>query len=80
MAQQIGFATKREFGIRINPHLFRDCAVTSFAIEDPDHIPAVVALLGVRTLRVVEQNYNHASPEGAIRRYFDTLMAIRKNG
>ena len=80
MAQQIGFATKRKFGIKINPHLFRDCAVTSFAIEDPDHIPAVAALLGVRTLRVIERNYNHASPESAIRRYFDTIMAIRENG
>ena len=26
------------FGHALNPHLFRDCAATSIAIEDPDHV------------------------------------------
>jgi integrase/recombinase XerD len=27
--------TKRAFGRRVNPHLFRDCAATSIAVHDP---------------------------------------------
>jgi len=30
--------TRDGFGRAINPHLFRDCAATSIAIEDPCHI------------------------------------------
>jgi len=79
IGQQIELATRREYGVTINPHLFRDCAVTSFSLEDPDHIQATAAVLGVRNLRVVEESYNHASPERAIQRYFDTIMAIRSD-
>ena len=78
IGQQIEFATRSEYGVTINPHLFRDCAVTSFSIEDPNQIQATAAVLGVRNLRVVEESYNHAPPESAIQRYFDALKAIRE--
>lgn len=70
-------ATKKAFGTSVNPHLFRDCAATSFAIEDPNYIQFTAALLGVRALRTVEANYNHAPPEAGIRRYLKALTAIR---
>jgi DNA invertase Pin-like site-specific DNA recombinase len=30
--------TAEAFGRSVNPHLFRDCAATSIAIEDPEHV------------------------------------------
>jgi integrase len=47
-------------GQPINPHLFRDCAATSVAIDDPAHIGIASRLLGHRTGSTSERYYNQA--------------------
>lgn len=42
--------TKARFGHAINPHLFRDCAATSIAIEDPEHVRIIMSILGHTSL------------------------------
>jgi 3',5'-cyclic AMP phosphodiesterase CpdA len=52
--------TREGLGHPINPHLFRDCAATSIAIEDPAHIGIASRLLGHRTRSTTERYYNQA--------------------
>ena len=47
-------------GRAINPHLFRDCAATSIAIDDPGHVGIACRLLGHRAASTTERYYNHA--------------------
>lgn len=69
-------ATKAAFGHGINPHLFRDCAVTSIAIEAPADIGIAGPMLGHRSRRTAEQYYNQAQSITASRRLQDVLLAI----
>jgi hypothetical protein len=46
LAYQIKIQTKRAFGRPINPHLFRDCAATSIAIHDLEHVRIATSILG----------------------------------
>ncbi len=52
--------TKAAFGIEISPHLFRDCAATSIAIEDPGHVQITAGILGHTTLNTSQRYYNQA--------------------
>ena len=42
---RIMLQTKAAFGLPLNPHLFRDCAATSIAIQDPEHVRIAASLL-----------------------------------
>ena len=53
--------TKKAFGVSINPHLFRDCAVTTVAIEDPTHIGIAAPILGHTDPRTTEEHYIQAN-------------------
>jgi hypothetical protein len=55
--------TREGLGRAINPNLFRDCAVTSLAIEAPKHIGIGTPLLGHRSISTTERYYNQARPE-----------------
>ena len=70
--------SQREFGVRINPHLFRDCAATSIALEDPEHVRITRHILGHGTLRTSERHYNHASAVQAAARYQKHMLALRR--
>jgi integrase len=52
--------TRAAFGRAINPHLFRDCAVTTIAMAAPDRIGVARDLLGHASLATTEQYYNQA--------------------
>ena len=67
-------------GHPVNPHLFRDCAATNIAIDDPDHIGIVWRLLGHRTPATTEKYYNLAGAVEASRRFQNTLLARRHGG
>ena len=75
--ERIKRLTCREFGVSINPNLFRDCAATSIAIEDPDHIEVAAVLLGHRSLKITDRYYNQASMVSAARRYHGALSKLR---
>ena len=69
--------TAEAFGTPINPHLFRDCAATSIAIDDPEHVRVASQLLGHRSRATTEQYYNQAQAIDAARRYQDFLVGLR---
>jgi hypothetical protein len=71
--------TREGLGQPINPHLFRDCAVTNVAIEDPTHVGIAFRLLGHRTASTTERHYNQARSIEASRLMQNHLLALRKN-
>jgi len=73
----IGKHTHERFGHSINPHLFRDAAATSIAIEDPDHVGIVTAILGHSTFRTSERYYNQATSLEAARRFQAAIETFR---
>jgi integrase/recombinase XerD len=74
---QIRHRTREGLGQAINPHLFRDCATTSIAIEDPGHIGIASPLLGHLTSTTTERNYNQARSIEATRRLQQTVLSLR---
>ena len=72
--------TKAKFGQSINPHLVRDCAATSTAIKDPDHVRITTSVLGHTSLRTSEHHYDHARSLVAMQRHQANLLALRRLG
>ncbi len=70
--------TERAFGRSINPHLFRDCAATFVALEDPKHIGIVSPLLGHVDPRTAETHYIQANQIVAGRRIRASVAKLRK--
>jgi site-specific recombinase XerD len=75
--QRICNRTQERFGHSINPHLFRDAAATSIAIEDPEHVGIVLAILGHSTIRTSQTYYNQATSIDVARRYQSVIAAYR---
>ncbi|MGO8869097.1 MAG: hypothetical protein ACLQME_21620 [Alphaproteobacteria bacterium] len=80
IAYQVRRHTRAAFGAAINPHLFRDCAATSIAIVDPEHVHIIMDILGHSTLTTSERHYNQARGLEAGRRYQGTIKALRARG
>jgi len=72
--------TRDGLGRPVNPHLFRDCAATSIAIDDPRHIGIATPLLGHRSASTTEKYYNQASAVEASRTMQTFLLALRRGG
>jgi integrase/recombinase XerD len=70
--------TRARFGHPINPHLFRDCAATSIAERDPEHVLITKEILGHSTMRASERYYNHARSQLAISTYQAHVLALRR--
>lgn len=68
--------TRRIFGHPLNPHLFRDCAVTSLAVDDPEHMRVAARILGHRSLRTTNKAYNQATMLSAQRKFAAALEDI----
>jgi len=75
---RITTVTERAFGQPINPHLFRDCAVTTVAINDPEHIGTAAPLLGHTDPRTTEKHYIQANAIAAGRRLRKSVDTLRK--
>jgi integrase/recombinase XerD len=69
--------TERAFGRPVNPHLFRDCAATSIAVHDPDHVRIAAAVLGHRSFATTQRHYNLATALKAARNYQAELQRLR---
>jgi integrase/recombinase XerD len=74
---QIVARTRDGLGCPINPHLFRDCAATSIAIDDPAHVRIASRVLGHRTGSTTERFYNQAQSVEATRAMQAALLARR---
>lgn len=66
--------TKEQFGIALNPHLFRDSAATTMAIADPANVRLAAPLLGHRTFTTTERYYRQARAQEAHRAFVDVLF------
>jgi integrase len=70
--------TRRELGVAVNPHLFRDCAVHTVATAAGDRMGIASGLLQHTDFRTTEKDYNKGASIGAVRRYqqiVDQLMS-----
>jgi integrase/recombinase XerD len=70
--------TNAAFGHAINPHLFRDCAATSIAINDPECVRIIRSILGHNTLMAGERFYNQARSLSAQRNLISTIQRKRQ--
>jgi integrase len=66
--------TKDQFGVALNPHLFRDAAATTLAIADPAHVRLAAPLLGHRTFATTERYYQQARAREAHRAFVDVIL------
>lgn len=71
--------TRDAFGHAVNPHLFRDAAATTLAIEDPKHIRLAAPLLSHRDFRVTEKYYLQARMLTATARYQAQVSKRRRS-
>jgi len=72
----IAKATRAAFGVAIRPHLFRSCAATSIAIEDPVHVRMIKPVLQHRSALTGQRHYNQARTLEAGRRYADSIRTL----
>jgi len=70
--------TRTRLGHAVNPHLFRDCAATSIALDDPKHVHITPSVLGHTRITTSERSYNHAPALKATRSYQDQIMTLRR--
>lgn len=77
IATRVGKRTEKQFGFRVNPHLFRDCAATAIAVSDSVHVGITRDILGHTTLASSQKHYNQATGVAASRR-FQAALAKRR--
>ncbi len=77
--RRITKVTERCFGVAINPHLFRHCAATTIAIEDPRHVWIAKSVLGHSSLATTEVHYNQARALEAGRAYHAHIRELRRS-
>ncbi len=71
--------TKKYLGKPVSPHLFRDCAATEIALEDPKHIGITKPVLGYATLASSQRFYNQATSFSSFRRHGDVIRRLRND-
>ncbi len=69
--------TEELFGQRINPHLFRDCAASALATEDPEHILAIARILGHNSIETTTRYYNQSQMTAAGEMFHDILADLK---
>lgn len=73
MGHIITETTRRELGVAVNPHLFRDCAVYTVATNAGDRMGIASGLLQHTDPRTTEKYYNKGASLSAVRRYQQIL-------
>jgi integrase len=72
--------TRAAFGQPVNPHLFRDAAATTIALDSPKEVRIAARLLGHRCFTTTERYYNLARMAEAVAGWQDTLDQLRSDG
>lgn len=75
--ERVSTVTEQAFGKPINPHLFRDCAVTYVALNDPKHIGIAAPILGHSDPSTTERYYIQAQQIAAGAKLQQSLQALR---
>jgi integrase len=78
LALRIVEHTARAFGKPVNMHLFRDCAATSIALRDAEHVRIAAGVLGHRSFSTTERHYNLARSVEAAAEYHSHLDRLRR--
>jgi len=78
LRRQIKLHTEAAFGKAIHPHLFRDCAATSIAIHDPEHVWITTNILGHNTLATSQKYYDQSRMLEAGRHYQSTIAGLHR--
>jgi integrase/recombinase XerD len=76
LGRRVFVHTRDAFGRGMGPHMFRDAAATSIAIDNPKHIGDASLALGHAGHRTTEKHYNHARSLEASRRHAMTLSRL----
>jgi integrase len=76
----INETTRRELGVAVNPHLFRDCAVHTIADRVGEEMGLASALLQHADTRVTEKHYNKGKMVTAARRYQSIVENLEAKG
>ena len=74
--QNITQLTRARFGKPINPHLFRDCAATFIALDEPEQVQITMNILGHTSLATSERYYNDAQSLAALGLYNNHIRTI----
>lgn len=69
--------TGAAFGRPVNPHLFRDAAATTVALEDPAHVRIAAQILGHTVFATTERHYRLARSVEAADAYHAVLARLR---
>ena len=69
--------TRKAFGQAVNPHLFRDAAATTIALDRPEQVRMAARLLGHRSFATTERYYNLARASEAASAWHETLHRLR---
>ena len=69
--------TRTAFGQPVNPHLFRDAAATTIALDCPAQVRIAARLLGHRSFATTERYYNLARASEAAKAWHETLDQLR---
>jgi len=77
LAVRIRKHTEAAFGRSITPHLFRDAAATTIAIDNPVYVRDGHLILGHASLNTTEQHYNQARSLQAAQRWQNTLHELQ---
>jgi len=72
--------TEELYGRRINPHLFRDCAASALATDDPEHILAIARILGHASIKTSNDHYNQSQMTAAGDILHDVIVGLRQQG
>ena len=66
------------FDKHINPHLFRDCAATALATDDPEHILATARILGHASIQTTNRHYNQSQMTAAGAIYGEVIEGLKR--
>jgi integrase len=69
--------TQQRLGVRVNPHLFRDCAASFLGDVDPEYVRMAAPLLGHSNFITTERHYIAAQSRSALRQHHDALLHRR---
>ena len=79
MRMSVKAVTARAFGKAIWPHLFRDCLITSLAIEQPELMRIGSVVLGHASFETAQKHYNQAKMLEAGRKYTAAVTGMRQD-
>ena len=77
ISERLALITRRELGLALNAHLFRDCAVTTTLEQAPDQAWTTRGLLHHAGYETAERHYNHARHIAASKAWADLLDRMR---